>query len=805
MPQNRSANISMGDVQSVGRNSHGLSIVTENGIAELSWYKTNLLRVRVRRGEQKTEPVSYAIATEPENVSFQVLENEMSLRLVSNDLIVDIERFPFRLIFMDATGKVLNEDDLFSTSWIGNQVSTYKKIQEGERFIGLGEKSGPLDRKGHAYTNWNTDAFAYGPDDDPLYLTTPFFIGLHHESSYGIFLDNTHRTTFSFGASSRRFSWFSAEDGEMDYYFFQGEVPAIIQSYSWLTGFMPLPPKWSLGYQQCRYSYYPEAEVRSVARTFREKKIPCDVIYLDIHYMDGYRVFTFHPEHFPDPKALVEDLKKDGFHLAIIMDPGVKIDKEYATYQKCIEEDHFLRLPDGTPYEGEVWPGWSVYPDFTKPETREWWAEETKFYTSLGIEALWNDMNEPTAWGHHLPNNIEFSWEGEGATHLQARNVYGMQMARATREAGDQQLPKRPFILTRAGYSGVQRYATVWTGDNVASDEHMLAGVRLLTSMGLTGMPYTGYDVGAFVGECSPQLFTRWMQLGAFSPFFRGHSMINSRDSEPWSYGEQYEEICRNYIGLRYRMMPYIMACMYQAHQTGMPLVRSLAIDFTGDANIYDHNYQNQYLFGPSLLVVPVESTRDLKKIYLPAGKWYDFYTDIPYMGGFEAIIECEIDKLPVFVQGGTAVIMQSLVQHTGEVPADKTLAVHLYAGDSASFQFDIYDDQDQHHPEKDRLFWKRNLDFSSMDQTMSLSANQGEWEGNFDQIRVYFHGFRNLTSVRIGRTIVDTQFEDIRMIEPISGFDPFGPDQGRVLEMEGLPFIELSIHDQKEAIELTW
>lgn len=795
----------MGPVGSVEPGEYGITVRTKNGIAEISLFRSNLVRIRIRKKDQLKEPVSYAVIEEPGQVQWKIEEHPGSYCMTTDKLILEIEKDPFRLVFKNTEGKIINEDDAFSTSWIGDQVATYKKLQEGERFIGLGEKSGPLDRRGNAYTNWNTDAFAYGPDDDPLYLTTPFFIGLNDGASYGIFMDNSYRSSFSFGASSRRFSWFGAEGGEMDYYFILGEVSEIIRDYSWLTGFMPLPPKWSLGYQQCRYSYYPDTEVRSLARTFREKKIPCDVIYLDIHYMDGYRVFTFHPEHFPDPQGLINDLKEDGFHTAVIMDPGIKVDKDYSTYQNCISGDHFVRLPDQSPYEGEVWPGWSVFPDFTDPDARQWWKKETEFYTSLGLEGLWNDMNEPTAWGHFLPNNLEFSWEGEGATHLQAHNVYGMQMARATREAIDDQVPKRPFVLTRAGYSGVQRYATVWTGDNVASDDHMLAGARLLTSMGLTGMPFTGYDVGAFVGECSPQLFARWMQLGTFSPFFRGHSMVNSRDSEPWSYGEQYEEICRNYIGLRYKMMPYIMSCMYEAHKTGMPLVRSLAIDHTWDAKIYDTAYQNQYLFGPSLMVIPVRSNQDMLKIYLPDGEWFDLFTDESLSGGVETIIETEIDKLPLFVKGGSALAFQSLVQHTGEIPADKTLSIHLYAGDSEPFKFELYEDLDQHHPEDDQMFCKRELEFRGRSREMRLSANQGNWEGQFETAMIWFHGYGELAEVRSGEVTLETKTQCSRLIEPISRFDPFGPEAGRILEAKDVSCIEISLKNQEETINLAW
>jgi len=498
-------------------------------------------------------------------------------------------------------------------------------------------------------------------------------------------------------------------------------------------------------------------------------------------------------------------MKEAGFRIAIIMDPGIKIDPQYLSYQNGLSGGHYVSMPDGTPYEGEVWPGWSAFPDFTDPGARAWWHKESRFYTDMGIEGLWNDMNEPTSWGHELPNNLEFSWEGEKATHLQARNVYGMQMARATREAADQQLPKRPFILTRAGYSGIQRYAAVWTGDNVASDDHMMGGIRLLSSMGLTGMAFTGYDVGAFVGECSPQLFARWMQVGAFSAFFRGHSMVNSRDSEPWSYGEQFEEISRNYIGLRYKLMPYIVSCMYLAHKTGLPLVRSLAIDYTWEDKIYDEAYHNQYLFGPSILVVPVKSTENYKKTYFPSGTWHDLFTGELYTGNQEVVLETDIDKLPLYARGGTVIPMQSVVQHTGEVPDDKTLYLHVYAGEEGEeFKLSLYDDQDQHHPDEDQQFWRRTLSFDPQKRQLTLGANEGHWEIPMEHIVVQFHGYVDLDQVIVQNQPHALETRDVRLIEPISRFDPFGPEKGRVLQMKSVPTLQIPAQHGEELI-LKW
>lgn len=794
--------------QSVGTISpsapEGRAYIFANDFARVSitWYRKDLLRIRVRKQSQAEEPFSYAVVGSPEDIEVNETKEGERVLLESESLQLEVNLAPFRLVFRDPDGSILNEDDPLSVGWIGQQVSAYKKLREDERFIGLGEKTGGLDRRGSAYVHWNTDDFAYETDADPLYLSTPFYIGLTGGKSYGIFLDNSHRSTFNFGASSDRFSWFAAEDGELDYYFFTGSVSQIIQNYGWLTGKMPLPPKWSLGYQQCRYSYYPEHEVLNLARTFREKQIPADVLYLDIHYMDGYRVFTFHPDRFPDPKGMMDQLREMGFHVVLIVDPGIKRDPEYAAYKSGLEGGHFVGHPDGQLYFGEVWPGWSAFPDFTDPKVRIWWGNQFEVYTEAGIDGFWNDMNEPAAWGQSLPGLLEFNWEGEGATLLQARNVYGSNMARATREGTEKLLGKRPFILTRAGFSGVQRHAAIWTGDNVASDEHFFAGIRLVNSLGLTGVPFAGYDVGGFAGEASPELYARWIQVGAFSPFFRGHSAVNTRDSEPWSYGEQCEEISRNFIGLRYQFMPYLFSCMYDAHQTALPVQRSLALDYAQDPNIYASNFDTQYLFGPSLLVVPVDSQRDMAKIYLPAGEWYALFDDALHAGGQTIIQETPIESLPIYVKGGTVTVMQSLIQSMAESP-DSTLHIHAYKGGNEVFDFTLYDDRDQLDPETDGEFWKRKISFDSKKRSLRIESNEGNWLGLFDRARLYLHGFEAPESFQVNGKTVSVANSEAKWIEPISQFDPQGPEKGPEIKISDLPSVDFDLNEN--SIELSW
>ncbi|HEV8512994.1 MAG TPA: TIM-barrel domain-containing protein, partial [Cyclobacteriaceae bacterium] len=674
----------LGKIQSVKTEEGQIIADTSLGKFTVTVYNPQVIRVAITR-DDALEDFSYSVVASPENTKINVQNSDSHLTVQTSDLQLFIEKNPARFSFQTLEGKVINEDDVLGTSWIGEQVTQYKKLQDGERFLGLGEKTGNLDRRGHGYQNWNTDAYAYHVGTDPLYSSIPFYIGIHHHLCYGIFLDNTHKSFFNFGASNDRFSSFSTDAGEMNYYFIYGNsVQEIIQHYTWLTGRMELPPQWGIGYQQCRYSYYPDKEVLNVARTFREKDIPADAIVLDIHYMDKYKIFTWDKNNFSDPKKMIDTLKQEGFHFVIMCDPGIKAERGYETYEDGIAHDVFLKYPDGKNYTGQVWPGWCHFPDFTNPKSRAWWGEKFKSYVALGVEGFWNDMNEIATWGNSLPENIEFDFEGNKATMRRGRNVFGFQMARSTYEGAKKLMNgKRPFNLTRSGFAGVQRYSALWTGDNVAYDEHMMLGVRIVNSLGLSGVAFAGYDAGGFVGEANSKLFARWISIASLSPFFRGHSMINTRDSEPWSYGEEVENICRNYIKFRYQLMPYIYSLFYDASKTGMPIQRSLAIVHPHEPQVYNGQFQHQYLFGPSILVAPVESNKELTKAFLPEGEWYYLYTGKIYSGNQEIMLECPIHLLPVFIKGGSVLPMQRAVSSTSEKTDE--LILHVYEGRQSS------------------------------------------------------------------------------------------------------------------------
>jgi alpha-glucosidase len=776
----------LGTLRSYQNIEGGLTGITDNGKFRIRFYSPFIVQITISR-EDTFDDFSYAVEAIPGPADFSISEEPESITLKTSSLAVSILRSPVSFVFKDGNGTVLNEDDpALGTSWIGEQLTTYKKFQEGERFVGLGEKTGPLDRKGAGYQNWNTDAYAYNSSSDPLYSSMPFYMGIHHHTQYGIFLDNSHKTFFNFGASNNRFTSFAADAGDMKYYFIAGEsIASVIKGYTWLTGRIPLPPKWSIGYQQCRYSYYPDTEVIRTAHTFRERGIPADAIVLDIHYMDRYKIFTWDSKHFSNPKGLVESLKSLGFEIVVMCDPGIKIEQGYEPYEDGLKKSVFVKYPDGENYAGQVWPGWCHFPDFTSPATRDWWGEKLKAYSDLGVEGFWNDMNEPATWGNMIPENLEFDLDGQKGTSRKARNLFGFQMARSTYEAAKKLLKgKRPFNLTRSGFSGVQRYSVIWTGDNVSYDEHMMLGIRMVNCLGLTGVAFAGYDVGGFVGEAGNKLFARWISVGSFSPFFRSHTMINTKDSEPWSYGEEVEQISRNYIRFRYQCMPYIYSIFHEASETGMPVQRSLAIDYTHDSRVYNGQFQHQYLFGPFILVAPVESNKEFVRVFFPPGEWYYLFDGRKYQGDQEVILDCPIQMLPVYIKAGAIIPMQRPVQNTKEKVDE--LILHIYNGPNDT-QFEFYEDDGATFAFEEGHLARRNISFRAADRKIILDKQVGKFETTLTSIKLVLHGFGNIQTVNVNgydhecKPANNSYFLPLEKYDPINDPDSMGHEEVQV------------------------
>lgn len=740
-----------GNAKSLTQTNEGILVKAEGATMLINVYTPTVIRFRLVQKEFGKD-FSYAVIQNPTGGFKRIKATETGWELTTDSLLIFVNKAPMFVRASDKRGHVLCEDySRFAYTWLGTEVTCYKKLFPDEKFIGLGEKTGNLDRRGGKFEMWNSDVPAYGVNDDPLYVSVPFYMGIHDKLTYGIFFDNTFRTQFDFAASSdNQFSRFSAADGEMNYYIFGGSTIArLIEDYTWLTGRMKMPPLWSLGYQQSRWSYFPDSEVVSLAQKFREKKIPCDVIYLDIDYMDSYKIFTWNKERFPQPKEMIGKLNSMGFHIATIVDPGIKVEKGYFAYDEGVKNDYFAKYPDGQNYTGSVWPGRCHFPDFTREDVRKWWGASFSRLTEPGVEGFWNDMNEPSAWGQNIPNIVQFGYDGDKSTIARAHNIYGLNMARATCEGTTALLNgKRPFVLTRAGYAGIQRYSAVWTGDNEATDDHMLLSCRIVNSMGVSGISFAGPDLGGFIGNPSKELYQRWLNLSVFAPFFRNHSAWDTKAKEPWSFGTGATNLSIEFITLRYKLLPYIYSAFYQSVKSGLPVARTLAINYTHDEKIWWWSYQNEYLFGDNLLVAPVSCNQNFAKVYLPDGGWYRFHTDEYFNGKSEVVVEAPINKMPVFVKASAIIPMQSPVQYTDQKP-DPSLELHLYKGDLAN-SFIYYEDDGSTYNYEKGIFYKRVINYDPVRKSLTLTAVEGSHITKFTAVKLILHGFDGLTGIKV-------------------------------------------------------
>ena len=688
------------------------AVVLHAGAARLrlDFLDDRTLRVRLSPpGREFAADETYAIDGDaqwdgPGSLEIVVRGDETLVRTPT--LTVRVRMDACRLLVEDNAGRELLADEA-GACWRDGaaqpETALSLCLRPEERLLGLGDKALSLDRRGNRLENWATDAFRYERYSDPLYKAVPFLMGLTDGPTWGLLVDSTHRSTFDIGAEDAGRLRVDAGGAALDYTVFTGETPLdVVRSLAKRTGRTPMLPRWALGYHQCRYSYRNEAEVREVASELRARGFGCDALYFDIHYMDGFRVFTWDRTAFPDPAGLMADLAADGIKSVLIVDPGVKADDaDYPVAADGLANRHFCAYPDGRPFVGEVWPGSCYFPDFTRAETRRWWGDLHAPMVEDGAAGVWNDMNEPAVFtipgveeeAGTFPLEIRHDMDGRGADHAEAHNVYGMQMARATHDALRRLAPaRRPFVITRAAYAGTQRFATTWTGDNMATWDHLRLAVEQCLSLAASGMPFAGSDVGGFVGAPDGELFARWMQLGALTPLFRNHSSLESPRREPWLFGEEVERVARAAVSLRYRLVPYLYTALHEAAIDGTPILRALPLVHPEDEVIRRTGPLGFYV-GPDLLAHPVlEQAQRESETYLPArdGGWFCFHSGAHHAGATSIRIETPLDALPLFVGAGCVLPVGPDRRHTGE-PIDR-LALRLYAG-PARWSSQLYDD----------------------------------------------------------------------------------------------------------------
>lgn len=554
----------------------------------------------------------------------------------------------------------------------GYASAIVKKLGKEDAVYGLGDKPGCLNRRGYVYVNWNTDNPAPHVDSfKSLYKSIPFFMVLGENYCYGIFADNTYKTTFDFGFESSEYYIVSHEKGFLDYYFFPGEKPSdVVKKYTGLTGTTPLFQRWIYGSHQSRWGYCSQDEILGIAEAFEKNEIPCDVIHMDIDYMDGYRVFTFDKERFPDTKALSETLADKGIKLISIIDPGVKKDEAYFMYREGMEMDAFAHDAQGAVYENAVWPGTSVFPDFSREDVRKWWGEKTKILLDHGIRGIWNDMNEPASFRGPLPDDVKFA----AGAHDEIHNIYGHLMAKATYEGLlEQDNGRRPFVLTRAAYAGSQKYCGGWTGDNHSIWSHLTLSLEQICNLSLCGMAMCGSDIGGFGSDVTPELLVRFYQAAVFAPFFRNHSAVGTRRQEPWLFDEKTRDAVRKTVRLRYRFIPYIYDLARECERTGEPIVRPLVYEYPHDKMV--RNICDEYLLGKFVLVAPVTAPgKFAREVYLPEGEWYDYETNEKYTGGKYILADAPLDKVPVFIRAGAILpVAEGNIQSTEDITSENT------------------------------------------------------------------------------------------------------------------------------------
>jgi alpha-glucosidase len=692
----------LGAIESIQLDERGVWCKCGDARLGVNVLAPNLIRVRLVPTGILTPRRSWAIAQDEGEwpiVPIQVRQTDEALEIETEQVRACIHRNPCRITYFDKVGRPFAQDVDPSMGWRKDAIATWKHIEADEHFYGFGERTGLLDKLSEVKTNWTIDALDYNSLTDEMYQAIPFFMALRPGLAYGIFCNSTFWSQFDIGVEQPGIWRIETRGDELDYYIIYGPEPAqILRTYTQLTGRMPLPPKWSLGYHQCRWSYESETVVRELAQEFRSRQIPCDVIHLDIDYMRGYRVFTWSLKRFPDPAKLIGDLAADGFKVVTIIDPGVKYEPEgdYSVFDQGLEQNYFVRKADGQLFHGYVWPDKSVFPDFMRADVRKWWGDWHKSLTDIGVAGIWNDMNEPAISDRPFGDGGEHIWfpldapqgeESDRTTHAETHNLYGLMMARACYEGLERHRQnERSFVLTRSGFAGVQRYSSVWMGDNQSLWEHLEISLPMLCNMGLSGVAFVGCDIGGFAGNATAEMFARWMQVGMLYPLMRGHSAMSTACHEPWVFGDRVENICREYINLRYQLLPYLYTVFWEAATTGAPILRPLLYHFPNDIKTY--TLYDQVFLGPSLMAAPIYRPGiEHRAVYLPEGIWYDWWSGEQFQGPTHILAHAPLERMPLYVRAGAVIPMQAIAQYilmpnpSKESPTTSPLTLRIWPG----------------------------------------------------------------------------------------------------------------------------
>ncbi len=751
-----SSHAQIGPVKSVEPAKNGALLQAGSLTLELTAVSPTAFRVRYSQSGKFSNYSSFAVIATPQEVKVERHDTRQQVILSTGQLSAAVDRTTGTLTFLDPSGEIISQDKPgFPVEFHGQNFRVYKSLPVDEHIFGLGDKAAPLDIRGQAFTNWNTDAVGWIYGSDPLYKSIPFFLTLRKGKSYGVFLDNTYRTSFDFGKQADDMYSFGSVGGELDYYFFYGPHPkSVVSQYTALTGHTPLPPRYTLGYQQSRYSYYPESRVYEIAKELRDRHIPADVLYLDIDYLDGYRAFDINRKYFPHFEQMTQDLARQNFKLAVISDLHLAAKKGYKPYDEGLAADNFVKNPDGSVYVGPVWPGPSVFPDFTLKRARDWYGSLYKDFVNMGVRGFWNDMNEPSVFRYPektMPlDTVHRVDEADGerkTDHREIHNVVGMEQVRATYDGLKKLAPDlRPFVLTRAAFAGTQRYSATWTGDNQATWEHYRLQLPTLLSMGISGYAFVGDDIGGFGNSPPADLVTRWFEVGAFTPLFRDHNSNDTMPKEPWVHGPVHEAIRRHYIEERYRLLPYLYTAFEENSRDGIPVMRPLFLEYPtlGDPKQERGDFvgnDSEFLFGRDLLVAPFPGeTLNPMEVLLPPGDWYDYWNGHKIEGPHQFKAQPALEQLPVFVRAGAIIPEQPLTQSTAEIPQGP-LELRVYPGPDCKGS--LYWDQGENFDYLKGHFYRQSFtcEATAHGVTVNLGPVEGDFEPWWKSVKVVVYG----------------------------------------------------------------
>jgi alpha-glucosidase len=759
----------IGNVQRVEKLPDGVELTAGVAKVRITAFRDGVVRVRVAPQGTFPKDFSWAVIQTAQPSALVIEDAAEEVRMTAGDIRILVRKNPLLITFADSSGTALLEDaPNLPMAWNGEAVRVWKSMPADENYFGLGDKAGRMNRRGRSFTNWNTDEFGWQESSDPLYKTIPFFIGFRHGAAYGVFFDNAYRSNFDFGKESPDYFSFGAVGGELNYYYFSGPDPKkIVQNYTAMVGRTPLPPLWTLGFQQSRYSYYPEARAREIVATYKQKKIPLDVIYFDIDYQRDNAPFTVNREYFPHFEQMLADFRGQGVRTVLITDLHIKNDPNhgYKPYDTGMQQDVFLKRPDGAVYVGEVWPGPSVFPDFTLAKARDWWGTNYKEFVGMGAAGFWNDMNEPALFKRAdktMPlDNVHRLDDGTTRDHRAIHNVYGMQNVRATYDGLRKLKPdERPFVLTRAAYSGAQRYAATWTGDNSSTWNHLSMSTPMLLSMGLSGYGFLGDDIGGFAGTPPADLLTRWIEVGAFNPIYRDHTAKGTGDQEPWVHGPEHEMIRKRYIELRYQFLPYTYTGMEEMSRTGLPFMRPIFLDYPQAPGVDGNDHD--FLFGHDVFVAPVTSEMlDALEVHLPPGQWYDYWSGQKFSSTDTLRLHPRLEELPLYIRAGAVIPMQATVQNTSETPR-AGLKLRVYPGADCGGSLYMDDGHTYAYERSEFLRVRYACEAAANSVTLSSKVESNRYNPWWTTTEITVYGIANAPrEVRMGDKVIgDAKFD---------------------------------------------